>query len=302
MDLILCYLVSRVGSVESTVYNFSTPNSKENPYFIQELNPGRYLFECWGASGGDETNGGYGGYISGVIRVNKTTNFYVVVGSMGVYNYGGFNGGGAGGVGINVANPSPNGYGGGGATDIRTGIDKSNIIIIAGGGGGCSGYVQLRGGHAGGLSGLPSRNEAYDDNYCNGSPLALGGSKDTGTKWQGANGGSKTIIEFCGSEGNGGGGGGYYGGQISSGSGLGSDSGGGGGSSCISGHPDCDVIDGIYFSSIFIYNGSELMPSPYGDLERGHYGNGYAKITRIIITPTGEIKPERFSGKYLFLV
>ena len=77
------------------------------------LSRGVYLFECWGASGGDDGSikGGSGAYVSGRITINKATDFYVYVGKKGVHGTtASFNGGGRG---------SSNGASGGGATDIR---------------------------------------------------------------------------------------------------------------------------------------------------------------------------------------
>ena len=269
------------------VYNFDTPNSEDTPYYQQKLAPGQYLFECWGASGGGtgETMR-KGGYVSGSLTVNKTSVFYIVVGSVGDILIGGFNGGGDGGIGyltsVDVTNI--NGYGGGGATDIRIDIEHNSSIIIAGGGGGACGYSIIYGGHAGGIIGGASRINTSADPSCIG-PLSPGGNKENSTKWEGSDGSSKTVDHcyYCSREGNGGGGGGFYGGGTTTAIGgeIGQCSGGGGGSSCISGHPECDVINGIYFSNITMYNGTELFRSPYGNLEYGHTGNGYARISYI---------------------
>ena len=207
-----------------------TANSDSNPYYIQNLLPGEYLFECWGAQGG-HSNGGKGGYTSGKIKLREITTLYIVVGSQGSQIAGGFNGGGNGGIRYEYAD----GYGGGGGTDIR--LDPNDIekrIIVAGGGGGACGHSEINfGGHAGGIEGGSSR-RLEGDPYCNGS-LSQGGDNNYGVKWQGENGQSKTKPGWCGAEGNGGGGGGYYGGQTIKAEGDASDSGGGGGSSCISG-------------------------------------------------------------------
>ena len=277
--------------MKSTVYDFSNPNNEETPYYTQELKPGRYLFECWGASGGGPDDwGGKGGYVLGYIKVNKTTTFYIVVGGAGTKNIGGFNGGGNGGVGIvTEGNKDPNGFGGGGATDIRLSTDQKQIIIIAGGGGGACGYSSNAGGHAGGIVGGYSRKENNDTSCVD--KLSSGGSQETNQKWEGADGRSLTSVygelkncPYCGCEGNGGGGGGYYGGISTDSTEIGSDSGGGGGSSCVSGHQQCDVINNIYFSYIKIISGNETMHQPNGEYYEGHSGDGYARITLIVPT------------------
>ena len=274
------------------VYNFGSPNSNDSPYYQQKLSPGQYLFECWGASGGgnDDTMG-KGGYVSGVLNIIETSVFYIVVGGAGERMTGGFNGGGDGGIGY-PSGQDITGYGGGGATDIRIDIDHNSTIIIAGGGGGASGYRNTKGGHAGGIIGGSSRRNTTADPYCTHGPLSQGGNKENTTKWQGADALNKTYLQniYCSREGNGGGGGGYYGGGTTTLSryAWGECTGGGGGSSCISGHPECDVINDLYFSNITMYNGTELFLSPSGDLEYGHSGNGYARITSFKSIPTYE--------------
>ena len=78
------------------------------PYFVT-LIPGKYKFECYGASGGDGkvSAGGKGGYSVGSILLDKTTNFYIYIGGQGSSKDGsadskvpgGYNGGGIGIVG-----------------------------------------------------------------------------------------------------------------------------------------------------------------------------------------------------------
>ena len=153
-----------------------------HPYTIT-LPRGKYLFECYGASGGihsliktsssrrlinqnaciDDSivkkyngnaechwqNGaGSGGYIAGTIRLQETTKIYAHVGGMGTYsqNKGGYNGGGK---------SNSDGSSGGGATDIRIATDDlQHRIIVAGGGGGTDNYNTVDDG-AGGAGGYP---------------------------------------------------------------------------------------------------------------------------------------------------
>lgn len=109
------------------------------------LSPGKYQIEAWGASGGgyeattSSTTGGKGSYVKAVFDITEETTLYVYVGGKGSeYSEtneanGGFNGGGN----------SYNGFGGGGATDVRLIKGDSNdtisllsrILVAAGGGG-----------------------------------------------------------------------------------------------------------------------------------------------------------------------
>ena len=138
------------------------------PYTV-ELQRGYYLFELWGAQGGDgrymneqifrENSGGKGAFVSGMITIKQKTKFYLYIGGKGEnqnsiykgdYSFGGFNGGGNGGIDMNDpgdSNPPESGAGGGGSTDIRL-IDesddklnslKSRIIVAGAGGGSVSG-------------------------------------------------------------------------------------------------------------------------------------------------------------------
>lgn len=157
---------------------------------------GYYKLEAWGAQGGaDGVSGGYGGYSTGYVYLNKNDTIYIVVGGMGATSVantgGGYNGGGnAGGSGSSG--------GGGGATHIalKTGLltsftaNDENLLIVAGGGGGA--------GNAGA-------------NY-NGSGGGASGSNGNGTA------GTQTSGYAIGKGANksgdgGGGGGGYYGGS-----------------------------------------------------------------------------------------
>lgn len=188
-------------------------------------------FEIYGAQGGG--GGGLGGFVSGTL-INLPEELTIAVGGAGLrgaYSPGGFNGGGAsGGV---YANPGS----GGGASDIRIGLELTDRIAVAGGGGGVGGPSGGNGGDGGGLvasdgsagqggagaggsqlsGGAGGRSNAADINGQNGQ-LGIGG-----------NGGEDAIAA-----GGAGGGGGYFGGG---GSGADTDpccldaGGGGGGSS-----------------------------------------------------------------------
>ena len=113
-----------------------------------KINPGKYLLICHGASGGI---GGYaplvpknyGGVSMGVINLTSPTDMFIYVGGNGGDSLtnnnqpglGGFNGGADGGLGYNTSSYA--GAGGGGASDIRIGVDDLYArVIVAGGAGG----------------------------------------------------------------------------------------------------------------------------------------------------------------------
>ena len=107
--------------------NFQYPCASNSScsYYIVELSKGKYILECWGASGGKgkASEGGKGGYSRGFISLNNRTTFYVFIGGHGSTGtgsnkdriLGGFNGGGDGVIGSNLCETGS----GGGATDIR---------------------------------------------------------------------------------------------------------------------------------------------------------------------------------------
>ena len=195
------------------------------------IEPGKYKFELWGANGGDARNdeksyslrddsGGKGAYVSGVISIEKRTNFFLYIGGQGehqwvlqpfYYSSGGFNGGGNGGIdgydggATDIAYKPISAAGGGGATDIRMLSDTtdaslaSRFIIAAGGGGAQSSSSPLsRGGHGGILEGMST------------NKYTAGGTQSKGLFGKGEEGYSYTESNRGGSVG--GGGAGYYGG------------------------------------------------------------------------------------------
>ena len=136
---------------------------------------GTYKLEAWGAKGGagmrDSSltyRGGFGGYATGSIHLDKGDEFYIYVGQAG-YNgrangwykggNGGWNGGSKGGDDLNHDSNPDEGGGGGGATDFRLSVAsspitwnefaslKDRVLVAGGGGGGTYGYY----GQAGGL-------------------------------------------------------------------------------------------------------------------------------------------------------
>jgi len=198
-----------------------------------------------GASGGSP--GGAGRIVTADLPVTPGQTLYVEVGGAGSGITGGFNGGGAGGLG-GAFTPDNIGYGGGGASDIRTcpaagpcpsGTSLDSRLVVAGGGGGsgvssggaadadggASMYFPDAGGKAGtlvagGAGGAPGNDGAA------GSPGVFGA------------GGAAAAGVGPGTPGGGGGGGGYYGGGGAGSGGAGG--GGGGGSSYVA--PSATVV------------------------------------------------------------
>ena len=233
------------------------------------LQSGTYLFEVWGAQGGTcgVTESGRGGYAKGTGHFRTQKRIVVCVGGKGNYSdtsitAGGFNGGGQGVAGQSIYNSC--GGSGGGATDIRLGDDYTDRIIVAGGGGGYSSYTiesiysngGFGGGYEGGTAGTiqeygrgatregPGNGGKYQNSnlHCNANPGTIDGK-----------GGDACSVASAGA---GGGGGGYYGG-------------GGGGSGFI----DSSLQHHTLLAA------DTLFLSPTGILEKGHPGDGYARIT-----------------------
>jgi hypothetical protein len=212
-----------------------------------------------GAASSSETRGGRGGRVFAIVPVTPGEKLYIYVGGAGNEMTGGFNGGASGG-----SNPSPrdwNGYGAGGATDVREGGRKlSDRIIVAGGGGGAGGHDGAFGGKGGGATGgdgggFSTSSGLYGGGGTGGSQNTggIGGSPGAGSQGGGTpgedgalgaggeGGGEQNCYRsYCSDGGSGGGGGGgYYGGG---GGGMGSwgfsanigaGGGGGGGSSYV---------------------------------------------------------------------
>ena len=251
----------------------------------QELGPGRYLFEVWGAQGGLcglSDNYSRGGYTYGIIRLISRITVKVCVGGRGQSKSdisgipaGGFNGGGYGDVGENEGGCSG---GGGGATDIRY-SDNISRLIVAGGGGGCVTYLDyvLEGGAGGGLIGGNGTQltDSNGENKGKGGQQYLtenGGSYyDTDAKGihtvngsrgeYGIGGNGSTIAQASAA----GGGGGYFGG------GGGADVGSGGGGS--------GFLPSYMIGKIF--RGNQEFTDPEGNKEIGHKEDGYARITQL---------------------
>ena len=178
----------------------------------------RVKLQLYGAGGGHE-KGGRGGYVEGIVELDKIASkrFWVVVGGAGstknttsqgvLYTTGGYNGGGRG---VSNNTEGNNTGGGGGATDVRlnftevTEYDKAQRILVAGGGGG--GTSNSTNDSQGGNAGHPNAPNVVDAGYGG----ADGGTQNAGGAMGGSlgKGGENTNNNGW----NGGGGGGYYGG------------------------------------------------------------------------------------------
>jgi glycine rich protein len=190
-----------------------------------------------GACAGVPT-GGVGARMTGDMTVAAGQVLFVEVGGKATftttspyYGVGGFNGGADGGT--------PNGHGGGGASDLRTvarsksGSLSSRLLIAAGGGGtgaftGCASYGDT-GGNAGedGGGGIRAGKAGSASSGGAGGSGAGGADGSSGALGAGGKGGNSTSAGV----GGGGGGGGYYGGGGGGGAEPGAPGGGGGGSS-----------------------------------------------------------------------
>lgn len=213
---------------------------------------------------------GKGGYSSGILKLNSERTLYVYVGESPTSSEGGWNGGGS---------CRKGGAGGGRSTDISLygteGSSEWNTInhiysriIVAGGGGGSShtDYPFLNGGHGGGTNGGN-----------NGNNDAEGGTQTSGNDF--GIGGASTNSD------NSGGGGGWYGSSAYNDGGWGRGGGGGSGfvynSSTASNYPSrCKLDSTFYLKDGSAIDGNNDLPTITGTWkEKGHEGNGYAKIT-----------------------
>ena len=252
--------------------------------------------------------GGLGGYSRGILSLDKDETVYVFVGEKGRQSNspdgsateGGFPDGGGTKTGHwNSSCPTVPGTGGG-STSIRIRSDTDySRVIVAGGGGGASGcaFSVNPGGFGGGQNGgncyhrgaLQSQGAGTQTGSTRGLGHSDGEHGDPGRFGSGATG------KYCqGRDSGGGGGGGWYGGG---GGGRGCCvycSSGGGGSGWTftdsslkafqSGDPSnaskFALSSAYYLTDVVCAGGNEEFPRPDGNgNERGHDGNGYAKIT-----------------------
>lgn len=257
-------------------------------YTFTALEEGNYLFEVWGAQGGNGgpgNKGGLGGYAKGKIKLSAGDNVYVYVGGQGEgststsvttkENSGGYNGGG------NSYQTGMARGAGGGATDIRFSQNDNPLnvesllsrVIVAGGGGGnlYNSGIAYEAGSGGGLTGS-SGSVGYAGTQTQ-AGIGFEGYAEAGFGYGGYRPSSSTSTT-CG------GGGGWYGG------GSGNSAGGGSGFIWTISNQD-EVPEGYSVEKRYqlteteIYTGKEEFTAPDGSQEIGHSGNGHARITLI---------------------
>ena len=251
--------------------------------------------------------GGLGGYSCGILKLNKTETVYVFVGeeghpsnsSDGSTTKGSFPDGGGTKTGHSIFDPTTVPGTGGGSTSIRIGSDTDYArVIVAGGGGGASGSCDCvnQGGFGGGSIGgngyySNKQGDSGSGTQKGSSPgLGIGSKGDQGSFGKGAEGKYNSDCDS-----GGGGGGGWYGGGSGGYGGPGNcNSGGGGGGSgwtfTESSFLAFQLGDSIkasqflltseyYLTDVMCVGGNEEFPRPDGNgNERGHTGNGFAKI------------------------
>ena len=304
--------IKKISRTEKKVYNGPTEWTFDytggEQTFVAPVT-GTYKLETWGAQGGNITGdylGSNGAYTSGKINLMKNQQLYVYVGGTSSTIDGGYNGGGNT---EKYANWGQ-GYGGGGATDVRLISGewnnfeslKSRIMVSAGGGG--ASYYN-KDGHFYGISGAGGGLIGYDGGYkiltapssstywgSTNHKLSLYGKGATqisggigGNSKADGNGYCTKSNEYAdGKFGIGGsynscsfdtssagGGSGYYGG----GSAARASHGAGGGSSFISGHTGCDAISEKSTETNVIHTG-----------QSNHY-SGYKFTETLMIDGTG---------------
>ncbi|MCX6310783.1 MAG: glycine-rich protein, partial [Bacteroidetes bacterium] len=171
---------------------------------------------AYGAQGGGPV-GGLGGSATATIPVISGSTLYIYVGGQPTTRpgagSGGYNGGGA----VNAlpcGGGTNDGWGGGGASDVRTSVSISNRIIVAGGGGG-QGWTSGAGGAGGGLTGSDGAASWIGGTQGFGGTQSAGGAggfyspSSAGAGSLGLGGDAGPLSGYCIG---GGGGGGYYGG------------------------------------------------------------------------------------------
>lgn len=273
--------VKKAVVTDTTVtFNYPCQYSYDCTYFTTKLPPGLYKFEVWGASGGRayqngaQTDFSRGGYSVGVYQLNEPSDVFVWVGGKGEDSQnpsttaarGGFNGGGYADkealICTEVTCHDDAGGAGGGASDIRIGInDFDHRVIVAGGAGGAgwctkaSNYNIDEVGYGGGLVAGPPKPSS---NVYSSASQSSGYQKGLG----------QPFVEQYNRNSAGGGGGGYWGGLTAN-----SDGHGGGGSGYVGG------VTSFRDITAETKGGNQIIPTLSGSTMKGNSGNGIARIT-----------------------
>lgn len=275
---------------------------------------GEYLFEVWGAEGGQgvDDNGykaspGKGGYSSGKIKFTEETAVWLHTGGQGGRGAtaaqaapikGGYNGGGDSSYNGN-SNYGHGGGSGGGASDIRISMNSMFARVIVAGGGGGSGSswnYTANGGYGGGtMGGGGVKGLSWTVDNAGGGAQTAGGEAQQRPNSGNTGAGSSGTFGYGGSgyAGNyyaagGGGGGGWYGGGAGVNGNSAGSQGGGGGSGWVytqanqSKTPLGWQLDkGYWLTEAQTLNGAQSFSDPNGNTETGHSGNGYIRITKL---------------------
>ena len=271
---------------ENTVKTYSCTKAVQS----DTLSAGIYILETWGAQGGSYSTtytGGKGGYSTGTLTLKESQNIYVYVGCQGSAHStttggtsaGGFNGGGSA---KTVAYSGTTSYvtGGGGASDIRIGQDSlyARVIVAGGGSGSSNGNSGYYGGGTSAGYGVSGYGGTATTAGTNGS-FGVGASANP----------RSTNYKYASP----GGGGGWYGGgssgtQYSDSTDYRTYTGGGSGyvytSSTASNYPSGNKLNSNYYlTDTKIYDGNTTFENKDGKLEKGHSGDGFVRISQIII-------------------
>lgn len=282
-------LTSGRAEIVNTLGANATFDYKGDVQIFQAPISGYYKLEVWGASGGllakadtrEEFNAlspgiekpGLGGYSYGTYYMKQNQKVYVYVGEQGHSDRNGgdsssYNGGGivhkngwgsTSGGGMTHISTTQNPVEGNNAlTDPNYQWDPDGTLIVAGGGGGTD---DLSGNDGYGGSGGGEKGGNANCDY--------GVAKGTGAQQDGIKYSKQGVGESSNGKADpGAGGGGWYGGAA----GLNNNCGGGGGS----GYVNTEIL-----KDYATVGGDQLIPKTDGstDTEKGHYGNGFARIT-----------------------
>ena len=289
-------------AIAQTTYTFSYTGTLQTI----TLAAGNYSIQCWGADGGNATDGtnpmpgGKGGYSRGIFTNPSTAVFNVYVG----------------GHGGNASGASNLGGGGGGMSDIAAASNPTLVIIAAAGGGGAtsgSASEASTGGDGGGLTG----GSAIDGTGVSTGAAATGGSQTAGGfatagsygagspggygyGGGAANGGVAGTMHGAGGSGGNGGVGGWNGGgggctltggnDHSAGGGAGYYGGGGGRGDGGAGGGGSSYIGGVSSGTTIMFGQSGFVANP--DIA----GNGRILITelcsiKLIASSSGTVNP-----------
>lgn len=197
--------------------------------------------------------------------------------SGGAGNTGGTNGGFNGGGLRDTYNS------GGGASDIRITTNDLQSRVIVAGGGGSDGAINKQGMYGGGTSGgTATQNFGSGGGGGTQTSGGAGGNNNSGSFGVGGRG-----IHYANGYGGAGGGGWYGGGGVYPDGSGDDDRGGGGGSGFVwtgSNVPTNYRLSSLYYlSNASTIAGNTSFTSPTGEVETGHSGNGYVRITVIEI-------------------